>query len=163
MASGRGAKFRDVLCFRKIHLEETAYARCKRQQVERGLCSFRGVTRGNSAADGMGSIQGSLEFGEDTRLGEQVDAGFQVARLGNLAAVQGSESLLDLRHTAVTMHVPEAADIHQDVEALSCPSVERAKGFVMAPAMPQPQFDDFRDPGFRKARDNIAHLPVGML
>ena len=51
--------------------------------------------------------------------------------------------LLDLDAAAMTVHIAEAADVHQDVEAELLPGAEGAQHFVMAATMAQASVDDF--------------------
>ncbi len=54
----------------------------------------------------------------------------------------GGVRLHDLHTAAMAVHVAEAANVHQDVEAEALPGVEGARDFIEAPAMPHAQFDD---------------------
>ena len=63
----------------------------------------------------------------------------------------------------MAVHVAEAADVHEDVEAQSGAGVEGAEGFVVLAAMAQAQLDDLRNCGRRKPGDKIANLAVGVV
>ena len=45
------------------------------------------------------------------------------------------ESLADLDTAPVPMHIAEAANIHQDIEAKLLPGTERAQHFIVTAAM----------------------------
>ena len=64
---------------------------------------------------------------------------------------------------AVAVHVAEAADVHEDVEAEGGAGVEGAEGFVVVAAVAQAEFDDLRDSGAWKGGDYVADLTVGMM
>ena len=95
------------------------------------------------------------------------DAGFfesgGVAGVRRFVAVQRGESLHDLREAAMAVHVAEAADVHEDVEAQGGAGVEGAEGFVVPAAVAQAQLDDLRNARGGKAGDEVANLAVGMV
>ncbi len=63
----------------------------------------------------------------------------------------------------MAVHVAEAADVHEDVEAESGAGVEGAESFVVPAAVPQAQLDDLGDAGGGQGRDEIANLAVGVV
>ena len=77
--------------------------------------------------------------------------------------MRGGQWLNDLRAPAVTMHIAEAANVHQEVKAQRSTGVEGAKRLIVPPAMPQPKLDDLVDARFRKSGPHIARLPVRVL
>ena len=83
--------------------------------------------------------------------------------MGRFVAVQRGESLLDLSDAAVAVHVAEAADVHEDVEAEGGTGVEDAEGFVVFAAVAQAEFDDFRYTRGGKRCDYVAYLTVRMM
>ena len=72
-------------------------------------------------------------------------------------------ALHDLHAAAVTMHVAEAADVHQDVEAELLSGAEGARNLVVAAAMAQAQVDDFAALRFGQSLHHLANLAVGMV
>ncbi len=63
----------------------------------------------------------------------------------------------------MAVHVAEAADVHENVEAQGGAGVEGAEGFVVAAAVAQAQLDDLVDAGFGQSGDQVADLPVGVV
>src|SRR5580693_7134350 len=80
--------------------------------------------------------------------------------LGHLVAVSSRIVLHDLHAAAMAMHVPEAADIHQDVEAKLLSGTKRTRDFVEAATVPQPEIDDIAAPLFRHTGDNVPDLAI---
>ena len=64
---------------------------------------------------------------------------------------------------AVAVHVAEAADVHEDVEAEGRSGVEGAEGFVVLAAVAQAELDDLGDVGGGEAGDEVADLAVGVV
>ena len=89
----------------------------------------------------MRGFDGGAVVGEHAGLGEDVESfsrsGRQVAGAGSLVAVLRGESLDDLRAAAMAVHVAEAADVHEDVEAQRGAGVKGAERFVVAAAVLQ--------------------------
>jgi hypothetical protein len=56
--------------------------------------------------------------------------------LRRVVAVGGGELLPDLHAAAVAVHVAEAAQVHEDIEAEALPGGEGAQQFVVLAAMP---------------------------
>src|SRR5271157_3090964 len=79
---------------------------------------------------------------------------------GPVVSVTRGVILQDLYAAAVAMHVAEAADIHQDVEAKFLPAAIGARDLVEASAMAQPQVDNFASPRVGHARNHSANLPT---
>ena len=71
---------------------------------------------------------------------------------GRLVAVERGEALDDLRAAAMAVHVAEAADVHEDVEAEGGSGMEGAERFVMLAAMAEAELDDLGDCGRLEAR-----------
>ena len=72
----------------------------------------------------------------------------------------GGELLLNLNAAAVAVHVAEAADVHQDVEAELLAGAEGAQHLVMAAAMAQASIDDLAAACFADALDCLANLAI---
>ena len=89
--------------------------------------------------------------------------GGQIAGAGGFVAVQGGEALDDLRAAAMAVHVAEAADVHEHIEAEGGSGVEGAEGFVVAAAVAQAELDDLVDAGGGQAGDEVADLAVGVV
>src|SRR5437899_9418217 len=70
------------------------------------------------------------------------------------------EALLDLRAAPMTMHVAEAADVHQNVEAETLAGVERAQQLVVPAAMAQAKINDLATFGGRKSLHPLLHLAI---
>ena len=68
----------------------------------------------------------------------------------------GGELLSNLDAAPVTVHIAEAADIHQDVEAELLSGAERAQHFIMLAAMPQSQVDDLAANVFSRSLVSLA-------
>src|SRR5208283_2496639 len=83
--------------------------------------------------------------------------------LRHLVSMSGGIVLHNLHAAAMTMHIAEAADVHQDVEAELLPGAEGARNFVMTAAMTQAQIDDLSSLRFGQSIHNLANLPVGMV
>ncbi len=85
----------------------------------------------------MGGLDGGLEFAQDAGFGKDVDFRGKVAGPRRLEAVLGGEGLHDLHAAAMAVHVAEAADVHENVEAQGGSGVEGAQGLVVLAAMAQ--------------------------
>ena len=75
----------------------------------------------------------------------------------------GGEFLADLNAAAVAVHVAEAANIHQDVEAELLSGAEGPQHFVVAAAMAQSQVDDLAANDFARGFDRQANLAIGIV
>ena len=159
VSGGAGAELRDVLGFGEVHFEEGADAGGEGQEVEGVLGSLRRGAGGDGAGGGEGGVDGGLVGGEDAGFGE---AG-GVAGLRGFVAVEGGEVLDDLGAAAVAVHVAEAANIHEDVEAEALAGVEGAEGFVVAAAVAEAEVNDFRDLGGGQGSDDVADLAVAVV
>src|SRR5260221_12489890 len=73
------------------------------------------------------------------------------------------ERLLDLNAAAMAVHVAEAANVHQDVEAELLAGAESAQHFVVASAMMQARVNDLLPSSFANVRDPVANLAVRIL
>src|SRR5436305_530909 len=120
------AQFRNVNGFREVHLEKRAFAEPERYGILRTLRGFRSSDLPKSA-DRMGcSAHSSFIFGKRTS---------RFKLLGNVVTVLGRKGLLNLNASPVTMHVPKAANIHQDVEPELLARAKCAKHLIMSAAM----------------------------
>ena len=61
------------------------------------------------------------------------------------------------------MHVAEAANVHQDVEAEFLSAAVGARDLVEPAAMAQSQIDDLAALRVAHARDHFANLPIGVM
>jgi len=77
--------------------------------------------------------------------------------------VDGREILHDLNAAAVPMHVAEAADVHQDVEAKLLARGKCTRQFVVLPAMTQPEVDDLAAARLAGRFDLPANLAEGIM
>ena len=77
--------------------------------------------------------------------------------------MRGGEVLHGLDAAAMAMHVAEAADVHEDVEAELLASGERAREFVVLAAMAEAEVDDFVASLFADALDRLANLLVAVV
>src|SRR5437764_3434285 len=59
-----------------------------------------------------------------------------------VAQSSGRKWLNDLHAAAVAMHVAEAAQVHDNIEAQALPGSEGTQHFIMASAMPKAKVDD---------------------
>ena len=75
----------------------------------------------------------------------------------------GRESLLDLNAAPVTVHVAEAPDIHQNVEAELLAGAEGPEHFVMLSSMAQSGCDDFTTTGLANSLNRSPNLAVGIM
>ena len=90
------------------------------------------MLRSDLRAGGVGGFDGGLIVGEDAGFVRRPAAS---PESGCFVAVERGESLHDLRAAAVAVHVAEAADVHEDVEAQGGSGVEGAERFVVAAAV----------------------------
>ena len=142
VAGGAGTQFGDVLGLGKVHLEEAAYSCGQRQKVEGGLGGLRGLARSDAGAGAVGGVERSLELGANAGLRKRVDIRAEVAGVGDLAPVQHSEFLLDLRGAAMAVHVAKTTDVHEDVEAHGRSGVKCAQRFIVTAAVTQTELDN---------------------
>src|SRR5208283_3847942 len=128
-----GAQLADVDCLGQIHFEQSALAEGQRHCVLRLLFGFTCVARSK-----LGNRR-TRAF--HYRVVADGQAG-SVDLLRHLVSMSGGIALHDLHAAAMAMHIAEAADVHQDVEAELLPGAEGARNFVMTAAMTQAQIDD---------------------
>ena len=83
---------------------------------------------------------------------------FQIEQ--HLVAVLRGEPLHHLDAAPVTVHVAEAAGIHQNVEAELLPGAEAAQHFVVLAAMPQAQVDDLAPESLARNLQRLPDLPI---
>ncbi len=163
VAGGAGAQLGDVLGFGEVHFEEGADARGEREQIGGGLSGLRRGAGGDDLALAVSGFDGGAVVGEDAGLGEYVRSGGQVAGAGGFVAVLRGEALDDLRAAAMAVHVAEAADVHEDVEAQGGAGVEGAEGLVVLAAVAEAEVDDLGDARGGKPGDEVADLAVGVV
>ena len=75
----------------------------------------------------------------------------------------GRELLFDLNAAAVAVHVAEAADIHEDVEAELLARAEGAPEFVMVATVADAALDDFIPAGLADILDFLANLAIAVV
>ena len=63
----------------------------------------------------------------------------------------------------MTVHVAEAADIHENVETELLACREDARHLVVASAMTQPQVNNFAPSRLARRFNSFAKLPVGIM
>ncbi len=63
----------------------------------------------------------------------------------------------------MAMHVAEAANVHQDVEAHALSGVERTRHLVEASAILHPQGDNLVSLLPAQSLNHAANLPIGMM
>ena len=133
VAGGAGPQFGDVNHLGKIHLEQGALAEAQRNRVLRIFPRFGSACRSQLLDRARGALHHRVVVFPGAR-------GSSSSR--RVVSVFGGELLPDLDAAAVAVHVAEAADIHQDVEAELLSGAERPQHLVMAAAMAQPEVDD---------------------
>ncbi len=77
--------------------------------------------------------------------------------------MNGREVLDDLGAAPMAVHVTEAADVHEDVEAETLAGVEGAEGFVVAAAVAEAEVDDFGDLCGGERSYDVADLAVAVM
>src|ERR1035437_7557565 len=89
------------------------------------------------------------------------------SRRGNLQwlviAVGSRVALHDLHAAAVAMHIAEAADVHQNVEAELLTGTVGARNLVVTAAMAQTEIDHLAALRFRKSLYNLANLQIRVI
>src|SRR5277367_4315609 len=137
MARDSRAKFSDIECLGKVHLEHGAAACGKRETVLSGLCALRYATVTEVT---IGCVRGAYGLCVDS-----FQLGFQERGLAGadrlLIAVNVGVGLAELDAAAVAVHVAEATNIHKDVEAEAVTCAESPQKLVVASAMLRPQPD----------------------
>src|ERR1019366_4102860 len=93
----------------------------------------------------VGADSGGLDFGR------------------RLEAVDGREILHDLHATPVAVHVAEAADVHENVEAKLLAGGKGTRQLVVASAMAQAKVDDFAAARLARTFNRSTKLPVGVM
>src|ERR1017187_10323046 len=93
----------------------------------------------------VGADSGGLDFGR------------------RVEAVDSREILHDLHAAPVAVHVAEAADIHEDVEAKLLAGGEGTRQLVVASAMAQAEGDDFAAARLARTFNRSTKLPVGVM
>ena len=134
MSCRRRAEFRDIQCFGEVHFEQRPGARAQGQNVGRVFhkAGLRNINKCFMCMRHSGVI-----LRQQSCLGQS---------FGDLVAVGTGKRLQDLNAAAMTVHVAEAADIHQNVEPQTLPGREFAQQFVMPAAMPRTQGNDLIAP-----------------
>src|SRR5260370_27506528 len=144
---------RDVDGFGKVHLEKGAFAEAEGNGVLRVLGCFRNGAVAQSFDRARCPLHGGL---------------VSIERAGwpqfwrNFISVVRRERLFDLNAAAMAVHIAEAADIHQNVEAELLPGAEGAKHFVVASAMAQACVKDFLAASLGTAGLAAPNLAVGI-
>ena len=113
------------------------------------MSGFGRLADGDFCTGGKGCVEGGLEFVEDAAFGKRIDVRSEIGGGGDFAAVKSCEFLLDLRNAAVTMHVAEAADVHENVKPEGGSGVKGAECFVVPAAVAKAHLDDFGDTRIR--------------
>ena len=75
----------------------------------------------------------------------------------------GCEVLPNLNAAPVPVHVAEAADVHEDVEAELLAGAEGAQHFIVPTAVTQTQINDFLPDRFSRGLNGHAKLSVGIV
>src|ERR1035437_2675835 len=154
MSSGRSAQLGDVHGLGEVHLKQRALAESERDCVLRVLPGFFAPARGKLLDRGFSALHRSFVVGADSG---GLDFGWRVE------AVDGREILHDLHAAAVAVHVAEAADVHEDVEAKLLAGGEGTRQLVMASAMAQAEVDDFAAARLARTFNRSTKLPVGVM
>src|ERR1019366_7590349 len=110
--------------------------------------------RGNLLDRGLGALHGSFVVGADS-------GGLDFGR--RVEAVDSREILHDLHAAPVAVHVAEAADVHENVEAELLAGGEGTRQFVVASAMAQAEVDDVAAARLACCFNRAAKLPVGIM
>jgi hypothetical protein len=87
--------------------------------------------------------------------------GFDFGR--RIEAMDGREILHDLDAAAMAVHIAEAADVHENVEADLLAGGKGTQQFVVLPAMAQAKIDDFAATRLAGGFDRMAQLPVRIM
>src|SRR5690242_12045494 len=75
----------------------------------------------------------------------------------------GGELLPNLHAAAVPMHIAEAADIHQNVEAELLSSAKRTQHFIVLAAVLEPNVDNVTANGFWCSLHCLTNLAIGIM
>ena len=110
--------------------------------------------RGKLLHCGFGALHGRFVVGADS-------SGFDFGR--RVEAVDGSEILHDLHAAAMAVHVAEAANVHEDVEAELLAGRKGTRQFVVAAAMAQAKVDDLAAARLAGRFDRLAKLAVRIM
>src|SRR6266478_1610883 len=121
MPGGPGAQLRDVNRLGEIHFEKGAFAEAQRDRILRILPRLWGTAPRQFLDAGRSSLH---------RRRVRIEHAGRSKLAWNFISVLGSELLLDLDTAAVAVHVTEAANVHQDVEAELLARAEGAKHLV---------------------------------
>src|SRR5260370_8938097 len=81
----------------------------------------------------------------------------------HLVAVLRGKSLHDLDAATVTMHVAEAARVHQNVEAELLSGTEAAQHFVVFAAMTKAKVDNLAAETLARNLQRLPDLPLGIV
>ena len=133
VAGGAAAQFGDVDGFREIHLEQGALAEAQRNGILGSVFGFFGGALSQEVHGGRGLLHDGVVALADASA---------VQFFGSIVAVASGESLPDLDATAMAVHVAEAADVHEDVEAELLARAERAQHLVVAATVAQSEVDN---------------------
>src|SRR5437762_10577928 len=104
----------------------------------------------------MGGFDRGLIVRQNAGFGQQVHVVSEIAEDGCLVTELRGESLLDLGGAAMAVHVSEAADVHENVEAQGGSGMERAQRLVVTAPMLETDFNDLFDARGGQAGRDIA-------
>ena len=116
--------------------------------VLRGLRGLGNAAVAKLAVGGEGGVHCGFVRGFEASFGERWLAGAG----GLFVAVDVGVALQELDAAAMAMHVAEAADVHEDVEAEAVPGAEGAEQLVVASAMLRAERDELGAARCRSAR-----------
>src|SRR6185437_15161960 len=128
--------------------------RGERQNVFRRLRRLRSRSRGKSVKCSVRGANRLFVQRLYTSLRHALRNGISVLR---------RERLQDLHAAPMTMHVAEAADIHQNVKAQRLAGCELAQQLIMTYAMMNAEVDDLRAARFAERANLPPNLPVGIM
>ncbi len=117
------------------------------------------VAVAQGAVGGEGGVHGGLVGGVQAGFGEGGLAGAD----GLVVAVEVGELLDELDAAAVAVHVAEAADVHEDVEAEAVAGVEGAEELVVLAAVGGAELEQLVAAGLVERADGSAELAVGVV
>src|ERR1700735_676376 len=156
VARDAGAQFGDVEGFSEVHFEHGAPTRSQGYTVRGCFSRFGDTAVANPVIAGVGGLHRIGEGGFEAGFGQP-----RLARADRLfVTMDVGVGLQELNASAVTVHVAEAADVHEDVETETMTSAEGAEEFVVATAVLGPQRDEFGELSGVQGSDVAAKLPV---
>src|SRR5262249_36674570 len=132
-------------------LEESTLAKTQRDYVLRILDCFRRTAASNRVRCRCGAVHDSDVGVERTRRSEFC---------WGIVSVLCRKALLNLDATPVAVHVAEATDVHENVEAELLPGTEAAQHLVVASAMAQTGIYYFSPTTLTQIFDNATNLTI---